>query len=378
MKDIFRPLATTTRCKGDSSSTDEVSSDHRSHSNIFRKKRLRGRSISGQCIEESTSLVSFHADAWPPPAMMAVSESTDTKSVASKSSRRKGGAHRPLDRSIPVHVNSADSRGQTPSPHLVSHPLYYKIEIHGSQCELCAGDDNSVQITPEHNQNIQATGPRLRSIDRAAPLAQTRSLESPLIEEVDTSHHHNWAVSDTGAIVKVPNKTVVVVVSETEPEPTFAPTHSPHKPSSSPPPNQNSYYSSLPILTKASSDSASNTSKSSHELLPESPPQVNRTVYEKSLFEESFSRSTSSGKSRSTKAPPCISGSNGHDSRRNSPIIRKVTFSEDMPTNSKKSRGVKEGEDMPNKQKRNACRLDFMSQLWDFVNLTCGTVDCRV
>ena len=402
MKDIFRPHASTTRCKGDSSSTDEVSSssnDHHSrsshrHSNIFRKKRLRGQGIiSDQCIEEISSLVSF-GGAWPPPPMMAVSSSTDTKSIASKcgggSSRRKGGPL--LDRSIPVQVDSADSRNAaTPSPRLIHnhHPSYYKIEIDGTQCQLYAGDDNSVQITPEeHNRNIQATGgPRLRSIDRAVPLASTRS-QSPLLmeeEEViaETSHDHNWTVSDTGAIVKVPNKSVEVAVSPEQPPQSEQPSvvsfnYSPQKPSSSQ--YNNYYYSSLPILTKASSDSGSHaSSKSSNELLPESPPHVNRSVYEKSLFEESFSRSTSSGKSRSTKA---VSGGNEGRGRR-SPIIRKVTFSEDMPTNSNKSRNVKkeeeEGDGMSNKPKRNnACRLDFMSQLWDFVNLTCGSVDCRV
>ncbi|KAL7505967.1 hypothetical protein ACHAXN_005529 [Cyclotella atomus] len=323
--DIFR------RCRGAEPSNEFG----HLHCTIFRSKKRQDSSRSGQTANKASTdddsiVLSFPAGVWPPNQAIAGSESTDTKSTSDKRGR--------LNRSIPLQVESSESRGTiTPITNQL-HPSYYKIEMQGSQVQLSAGDDNSIQITPDHNHNIQATGPK-RNITRASPIAE-QGFESPVPPLKAHEMDHKWTVSENGDIVAIQAHHVL----SKPPEPSLS-FHSKLGV-----PSLKDSDSTPPILTKASSDSIS---EASHELtLPESPPRMNRSVYDKSLFEES-SRSSSGTRSRATKTPSPV----------NDNMIEIQNIMEDMPEETKN---------------RGGCgRTDFMGHILDFFNLACGTVVCR-
>ena len=292
---------------------------------------------NGTSDDESFAM-SFPAEAWPPSAI-AGSESTDTKSTIGKRRHK-------LNHSVPLQVESSESRG-TATPIKNQHlPSYYKIEMQGSTVQLSAGDDNSIQIAPDHNNNIQATGPK-RNIARASPLAK-QSSESPTFPSKSQEMDHKWTVSGNGDIVAIHASNQVL---STPPGSSLNYEHV----NLGLPSLKDSNDSEPPILTKASSDSISD--HSNELILPESPPRMNRSVYSNSLFQEDSSRSSSSGKgSRSTKTP--------------SPAN---TDMKDVPT-------IMEHVPMPDRKRtRGGCgsRLDFIGQMLDFFNLTCGAAVCR-
>lgn len=207
--------------------------------------------------------------------------------------------------------------------------------MQGSQVQLSAGDDNSIQITPEHNHNIQATGPK-HNITRASPIAE-RELESPVPPLKAHEMDQKWTVSENGDIVAILSQEHILS-TPLEPSPSFNKLGVPSL--------KDSDDSNPPILTKASSDSIS---EASNELiLPESPPRMNRSVYDKSLFEES-SRSSSGTRSRSTPSPVID-------------MVEVQNAMEDMPEDAKKRGGF---------------RGDFIGQILDLFNVTCGGGVCR-
>ena len=342
--DIFRPIAVVTRgCRGIEPS-NQVSHGE-SHCTIFRRKR-HGSSRSGQSMNKGASddesfVLSFPAEAWPPSAI-AGSESTDTKSTVGKRRQK-------LDHSVPLQVESTESRGTT-TPMTNQHlPSYYKIEMQGSKVQLSAGDDNSIQIAPDHNSNIQATGPK-RNITRASPLAE-QCFESPPLPLKTHEMDHKWTVSENGDIIAIHANEPIL---STPPELSLNYEHV----KLGLPSLKDSNDSDPPILTKASSDSISD--YSNELILPESPPRMNRSVYNKSLFQEDSSRSSSSGKaslrSRCTKSPSPV----------NIDMKNVHTIMEDVHV-------------PDHKRNRGGCgsRLDFMGQMLDFFNLTCGAIVCK-
>jgi hypothetical protein len=312
------------------------------HCTIFRKKR-QGSSRAGQTVNKGPSdddsfVLSFPTDTWPPAAIVGT-ESTDTKFTTDKP--RQG-----LNRSVPLQVESSESRGATAPLTGQQHPSYYKIEMQGSQVQLLAGDDNSIQITPDHNHNIQSTGSK-NNLARASPIAE-QSFESPRLPLKASEMGQKWTVNENGDIVALSARPYLSTPSESSP-----PLHTKLGV-----PSLKGSDSSPPLLTKASYDSLSD---DSNELtLPESPPRMNRSIYNRSLFQEDSSRSSSSGKvslrSRSTKSPSPV----------NIDMKEVQTIMDDVP--------------MSEEQRKHAgCgRIDFMSQLLDFFNLTCGAaVVCR-
>ncbi|KAL3804841.1 hypothetical protein HJC23_006613 [Cyclotella cryptica] len=353
--DIFRPIAAVTRgCRG--VEADE-SIGGQLHCTIFRKKR-QGSSRSGQSVVKASSdesfVLSFPAEAWPPAAIPA-SESTDTKSTAERQRRN-------LNRSVPIQVESSESRGAGTPILSHQHPSYYKIEMQGSQVQLSAGDDNSIQIAPDHNDNIQSAGARNGSITRASPIAD-QSLESPDLPLKAHEMGLKWTVSENGDIVAIP--------SSNNPAPS-TPTKSSHLPPMfqstaklGVPSLKDSEDSNPPILTKASSDSMSD-SDSNELTLPESPPRMNRSLLgHKSLFQEEESRSSSSGRgsdrSRSTKSRSSPVNNFDVSKINNSSIVADNLAS---PDDANKQQHYRSG----------GCgsRVDVMSQILDFFNFTCG------
>lgn len=328
--DIFRPVAAVTRaCRAVESANEPAGSQL--HCTIFRKKRQcssrSGLSTNKGSNDDDSYVLSLPANGWPPNQAIVGSDSTDTKSTSDKRGR--------LDRSIPLQVESSESRGAATPITIQQRPSYYKIEMQGSKVQLSAGDDNSIQIMPDHNHSIQGTAPK-RNITRAAPVAERES-DSPVSSSKAYEMDDKWTVLENGEIVALQHKKQIL---STPPE--ASPSFDKLKVPSLSDPDSNP-----PILTKASSDSIS---EASNELtLPESPPRMNRSVYDKSLFEES---SRSSSGSRRTKTPsPVIGMAEAHN------------IMKDIPED---------------KKKRGGCgRRDFLGQILDVFSFTCGTVVCR-
>jgi len=353
--DIFRPIAAVTRgCRG--VDADESIGGHL-HCTIFRKKR-QGSSRGGHSVVKASSdesfVLSFPAEAWPP-ATIPASESTDTKSTAGKQRHK-------LNRSAPIQVESSESRGAGTPVVGHQHPSYYKIEMQGSQVQLSAGDDNSIQIAPDHNDNIQSAGARTGSITRASPIAD-QSLESPHLPLKAHEMGVKWTVSENGEIIAIPNSHDLAPCTPTKPShvpPMFQNTAKLGVPSL-----KDSEDSNPPILTKASSDSMSD-SDSNELTLPESPPRMNRSLLgHKSLFQEEESRSSSSGRgsdrSRSTKS---------RSSSVHNPNVSKINNNSIMSDNFVSSED--QNHHQPFKSSGCGSRLDVMSQILDFFNFTCG------
>lgn len=344
--DIFRPIAAVTRgCRG-------IESDHSSgghlHCTIFRKKR-QGSSKSGQITakvpsDDDSFVISYPAEAWPPVAIPG-SESIDSKSTADKRKQK-------LDRSVPLQTTSSDSRGAATPTLTPQHPSYYKIEMQGSKAQLSAGDDNSVKITPDHNDNIKSTGTQSRNITRAPHIAE-EGLELPRPPLKAHEMGTKWTVSENGDIIAIPQ--VNRPAKSTPLAPSAAPPTFHEVIAKLGVPSLNSDDSGLPILTKASSDSMSETDSHSNEFGPESPPRMNRELLgHKSLFQEEGSSSSgrqSSKGSRSTTP----TGINIDMSRLNSNTIMADKVA-----------------DAENEQQQRKPRGCVLSQILDLFNYTCG------
>jgi hypothetical protein len=315
--DIFRPIATVTKgCRGMESS-DEHS---QLHSSIFREKQLgtfrSGPSLINDPSDDDNFVVSFPSYLWPPNATnIADSESTDIESISSKRKRY-------LNHSVPLRVESSESSSAAMT---MKHPSYYKIEMNGSEVQLSAGDDNSIKLTHDHNDNIRASGPK-GNITRASPIAE-QGIESQSLPPKAHALDRKWTVSEKGDIVSVHIKPVLFTRSSEYVKLSV--------------PRVEDSDSTPPLISMASSD---NLSINSNELiLPESPPRMMRSLYDKSLFKEYTSVSISG------KAPLC--SPNQPSSPVNIHIIKDMSAVE---------------------EKRN-----LISQLLDFFNLTCGAIVCR-
>lgn len=353
--DIFRPIAAVTRgCRGIEA---DDSTGGQLHCTIFRKKR-QGSSRSGQSVLKASSdesfVLSFPAEAWPP-ATIPASESTDTKSTAERQRRN-------LNRSVPIQVESSESRGAGTPVLNHQHPSYYKIEMQGSQVQLSAGDDNSIQIAPDHNDNIRSAGARNGSITRASPIADL-TMESPRLPLKAHEMGLKWTVSENGDIIAIPNSTDQAPSTPTKSAAVPPMLHDTAK--LGVPSLKDSEDSNPPILTKASSDSMSD-SDSNELTLPESPPRMNRSLLgHKSLFQEEESRSSSSGKGSDRS----LSNKSRH-SPVNNLDMSKINGDSIMANNS----ACPEDQNNQQRYRSGGCgsRVDVLSQLLDFFNFTCG------
>jgi hypothetical protein len=366
--DIFRPLAAISRgCRGGSSDDNEpVQAPLQQCTTIFRKSPAssKDRGVSTSASGESFVL---STNVWPPPDIPG-SESIDSKS-SEKHNRKQKQLHK-LGRSPPIQVSSSDSRG-TPSRSSAGHhqqqqptpPSYYKFEMQGDLVQLSAGDDNSIQITPEHNEQIKLTGSKNRNITRASPVVESAPSSSSLpLKASDMGH--KWKVSETGDIVAVPlgssscSESAENYHSNTTKSasdcklgvPSLKDSYSSNNCSNDH--QDDTTYSAPPLLTQASSDSGD--SADNELVLPESPPPMNRSLLgHKSLFQEDGSRSSKAdSSSKHSKTSKTSTTSSSGDNRSNT------------SRNSNRGGGC-------------GIRLDLMSQVIDFFSLACGTSVCK-
>lgn len=209
-RDIFRrPLAATRRGGHGTAATSifrrNIKPNDHGHS------REENDCHSREEDEESLFVVSVQPGPWPPhqTALSATADSDDRE--------------RRLDRSAPLPSGTAsgsdECQGTPQTPfHRVTTPSYYKIElVHGpgddggstkesssngsGMVQLTSGDDNSVQLTPDHNKRLQLASHsnvarRQALIIRASPIVELESVEV----ETDDSDEKRWTISDSGKI----------------------------------------------------------------------------------------------------------------------------------------------------------------------------------
>lgn len=336
--DIFRPLAAATRsCRPDSATS------------IFRRKDKSG-SPPRSADSDDSFVVSVPPGDWPP--------HKDTLGSAASDSTSANGR---LRTSVPLLTGTTVSSGaeegspssvlgssrRTTAVRVTPPPSYYKIEIdpeNDEKLQLTAGDDASVQFTPElHNQRLQLAndgfdlGESLRvrrenGIARASPVGERadRRACGPTDYERPPSRQR-WTIGDGGAIVAVPPSPSEVSMTHAKPS-ARRPRH-----------GRDDDLSVPPLLVKADSAGSSSSGGSSSEGSPlagddfvcceeegaevlalESPPRMTRSVLSPSLFQDSVSgessRSSSQGIGEESNcvrrmASSCGGGRAGRSSR---------------------------------------------------------------
>lgn len=273
----FRPIASASGCNG-SDATNYVP-----YCTIFRVG-AGGKGTDDTDVDscsDDSFVMSIPGHSWPPHNIPG-SESADSSKFAEKALRR-----RKLDRQLPLQEESPmrNSKSSTQG----SPPSYYLIEMQGSNACLLSGDDNSVQITPDHNKRIVSSKGKNMDLIRASQIVQPATSGDPSTPKRDEmSLSHVWSVTDSGIIQVVSN------ISHGGNNVCKTPPASVKKESCHPGNDSN-----MPILAKASSDS--NDTKSEDGFILESPPRMTREKFDSSFLQDDISRHSSSGR-RSTSS----------------------------------------------------------------------------
>lgn len=243
--------------------------------------------------------------------------------------------------------------------------------------QLTAGDDSSVQLTPDHNEQlIQLANVvdvnKKNNIIRASPIVEHEAIEldheahsvnvirangaaicASSLQQHDPSQR--WTISDNGDIIVIPpSPSRVSMTHSKKPSKTD---HGHDEASSS--------LSMPPSLVKANSSSDSSSSSDNDSLLSatndsiakecppsgseslESPPRMTRSVITPSLFQESIEGSSKGGSTSTISA-------NGSKSRSNK--LQSNKKGRQTPTTSQRSSGC-------------GTRFDFLSQILDVFSL---------
>lgn len=243
--------------------------------------------------------------------------------------------------------------------------------------QLTAGDDSSVQLTPDHNEQlIQLANVvdvnKKNNIIRASPIVEHEAMEldheadgvnvirangaairASSLQQHDPSQR--WTISDHGDIIVVPPSPSRVSMPHSKKPSKIDHGHDEASSSSSTPPS----------LVKANSTSDSSSSSDNDSFLSatddsiakecppsgseslESPPRMTRSVITPSLFQESIEGSSKGGSASTISA----NGSKGRSNK-----LRSNEKGGRTPTTSQRSRGC-------------GTRFDFLSQILDVFSL---------
>mmetsp|Transcript_57733 Transcript_57733/g.122492 ORF Transcript_57733/g.122492 Transcript_57733/m.122492 type:complete len:438 (-) Transcript_57733:111-1424(-) len=217
--DIFRPLAAATRgCRPESATS------------IFRRNNKKlgdcGNGGGAADDDDESFVVSVPAGDWPPHRAALSSKSEGTcasspqKELRTSAPLPAGTTSTSEDRAGSPLGASASARRTT---FVTPRPSYYKIELdpdNENVVQLTAGDDSSVQFTPEvHNKQIRmVTDESKKPIVRASPVVE------PVIEHHEAIEHEIAAgsakvetirnVSDDGPVPKQPHQSMKWTVSD--------------------------------------------------------------------------------------------------------------------------------------------------------------------
>jgi len=353
--DIFRPLAAAKRgCRADS-----ATSIFRRNNNNNQKKIHRGTNSKiskgdnadddddDDDDEESIVVVSTPPGEWPP----------HKATLSSTASELTNSPHKPLKTSAPLPfsadsandavVSSGNNDGNcctsssprtstatatmtttTMSTTQVASPSYYRIELdpeNDNMVQLTAGDDSSVQFTPEvHNRQLQMAieDDRNKGIIRASPVVERKEMP---IEATPSQHssqrrHHEimhqqqqqqpqqrWTVSGNGKIIAIPPSPSHVSMTHDY-------VHKKGKGGD----NENDDLSLPPMLVKANSHGDSSSQSSADDMIDnnsyissnslrndrnlESPPRMTRSIVSQSLFQDSIGSSSREGSQGSRRS----------------------------------------------------------------------------
>mmetsp|Transcript_24681 Transcript_24681/g.53242 ORF Transcript_24681/g.53242 Transcript_24681/m.53242 type:complete len:443 (+) Transcript_24681:282-1610(+) len=428
--DIFRPRAAATRgCRpncGSATSIFRRSSNNNNNNNNNHNQQPSSQPTKSNCSSESEPyVISVPPGQWPPhEALSSASEGTNaaqhaqldrsaplpTGGTTSSSSSNSYDASSPLTASRKQSASTSTNSPTTTICKSKTPPSYYKIELVRGGCDigggddycdnmvqLTAGDDSSVQLTPNHNDGIiqlaniahhQDGNNSSNIIIRASPIVEHDAIEHLAMSFHNDIHcsqqgatgnptlcteQHNdasqqWTISDNGKIIVIPPSPSRVSMTHLK-----KPRHfnndddHDHNASSSP-------LSMPPLLVKANSSSSSSSSDDSflsdtnndHSIAKEcppycesesleSPPRMTRSVITPSLFFESVNGSSKGGGS--------FSSSGGSNSR-----------SKSKNKNGKTTGSYQRSRSSSPSNNGGGCgtRFDFLSQILDVFSLNGG------